>query len=115
MFNSEHRQESAPGRKGAAALAYNPAEEGAPRVVAKGMGHLAEKILLEAKKHGIPILEDKLLFGMLYALELGAEIPLEIYEPVARILAFVYSVYSRTQKREKIVHNQSPVRKETVA
>ncbi len=80
---------------GAAALQYDPDEMATPRMVAKGKGRLAEKILSEARKQGIPIREDKLLFQILYQLELGAEIPLEIYEPVARILAFVYSVHSK--------------------
>ncbi len=100
-------------RKGAAALAYNPEEVAAPRVIAKGKGILAEKILVEARKHGIPIVEDKLLFGILYELELGTEIPQEIYEPVARILAFLYSVHSR--KRTNAPYSTSEIANGTQA
>ena len=100
-------------RKGAAALAYNPDELAAPRVIAKGRGLLAEKILAEAKEHNIPIVEDKLLFRILYELELGTEIPLEIYEPVARILAFVYSVHSK--RRPKQTYSTRKISGESVA
>jgi flagellar biosynthesis protein len=98
MSNNNNRRQEINEPKGAAALLYDPGEMAAPRIVAKGKGHMAKKILSEAKKYGIPIREDKFLFRILCELELGTEIPLEIYEPVARILAFVYSVHHRSKK-----------------
>jgi len=90
------------GFEGAAALKYDPESDEAPRVVARGRGMLAKKIVEEAKKNGIPLIEDKLLFEILYQLELGSEIPVEIYEPVAKILTFIYAVYQkRNQKNER--------------
>jgi len=81
--------------KGAAALKYDPESDGAPRVVAKGRGVLARKIIEEARENGIPLIEDRLLFEILYQLELGSEIPVEIYEPVAKILTFIYTMYQK--------------------
>ncbi len=90
---------STPGKRrsfgGAAALKYDSESDAAPRVVAKGRGVLAEKIIEEARKNGIPLVEDRLLFEILYQLELGSEIPVEIYEPVAKILTFIYTMYHR--------------------
>ncbi len=82
------------GRKQAAALEYNmdnmEEPQGAPKVIAVGEGMLAEKILSLARDHGIPILEDKEIVAKLVSVPVGAEIPPELYEAVARVLAFLY-------------------------
>jgi len=78
--------------KKAAALKYQHGEDRAPRVVAKGRGTIAEKILETARKHGIPIKEDKTLVEILSSLDLYQEIPAELYRAVAEILAFVYAL-----------------------
>lgn len=77
-------------RKKAAALKYSQGEEGAPKVVAKGSGALAAKIIETAKQHNIPIREDKTLIDILSSLDLYKEIPPELYKAVAEILAFIY-------------------------
>ncbi len=78
-------------RKKAAALKYERGRMNAPQVVARGEGIVAEKILELAEKHGIPIVEDKLLVSMLVKLNPGEEIPPELYRLVAKILACIYS------------------------
>ncbi len=77
----------------AVALRYQPTEMGAPRVVAKGAGFVAEKIREIAREHGIPIVEDKPVAQMLFkTVEVGREIPAGIYRAVAEILAYVYKL-----------------------
>ncbi len=77
--------------KKAVALKYDSKKDPAPKVVAKGAGSLAEKILEIARKHGIPIQENAPLADALFRLDLGQEIPPELYLAVAEVLAFVYS------------------------
>ncbi|MBI1986777.1 MAG: EscU/YscU/HrcU family type III secretion system export apparatus switch protein [Nitrospinae bacterium] len=79
-------------RKGAIALKYEPPKDAAPRVVAKGRGAIAEKILEIAKAHNISIREDKDLLEILSQLDLNQEIPPDLYRVVAEILAWVYRV-----------------------
>lgn len=78
------------GRKAAAALKYRMGEDPAPRVVASGSGKLAEKILDAAREAGVPIREDPDLLALLMTLDVGAEIPPELYAAVAETLVFVY-------------------------
>jgi flagellar biosynthesis protein len=76
--------------KKAAALRYDQARDAAPRVVAKGRGKLAEKIVAVAQSNQIPLVQDENLMQMLDLLELDTQIPPELYQAVAEILAFVY-------------------------
>jgi flagellar biosynthesis protein len=71
----------------AVALHYDTS--GAPRVVAKGRGSIGEKIIEVAKAHDIPIEENEVLAGALSNVELGDEIPAELYKAVAEVLIFV--------------------------
>lgn len=73
----------------AVALVYEDGEEGAPRIVAKGADLLAQQIIEIAKEAGIPVLRNVPLAHALHRLELGAEIPEELYEAVAEVLQFV--------------------------
>ncbi len=75
--------------KTAVALAYDPNEDGAPRVIASGKGILAEKIIEQAKDNKIPVHQDDKLAQTLSKLEIGEMIPPELYEVVAEILIFV--------------------------
>ncbi|WMI71892.1 EscU/YscU/HrcU family type III secretion system export apparatus switch protein [Aminobacterium sp. MB27-C1] len=79
-------------RKKAAALSYNPEKDNAPRVGAFGEDFLARRIIEVAKEANIPIVEDAALVSALLTLELGEEIPVDLYEAVARILAFLYKL-----------------------
>ena len=76
--------------KKAVALKYNPEIDNAPKLIAKGEKEIAEKIIKIAKENGIPIFEDPYLISILYKLNFYEEIPEEIYEAVAAILATVY-------------------------
>ena len=76
----------------AVALKYRPPDDTAPRLIAKGRGEIAERILQLAKKHNIPIREDPDLLVVLSQLDLDKEIPADLYKPIAEILSFVYRV-----------------------
>jgi flagellar biosynthesis protein len=85
-------------RKRAAALKYKPDEDAAPRVVAKGSGSIAERILEVAREHKIPLKEDPQLVEVLSTIELNREIPPELYKAVAEILVFVYRMTKKDTK-----------------
>ena len=74
----------------AAALKYDQAQHMAPRVVAKGKGHIAEQIVKVAQENDVPMHEDPNLANVLEALELESEIPAELYRAVAEVLVFIY-------------------------
>jgi len=74
----------------AVALKYDQKKDRAPRVIAKGRGNIAEKIIDIAKENNIPLYEDKNLIQVLEALDLETEIPPELYRAVAEVLAFIY-------------------------
>jgi flagellar biosynthetic protein FlhB len=76
----------------AVALEYRKEDSGAPRVIAKGKGFVAEKIRELARKHGIPIVEDKPLARSLYKVKVDAFIPADLYKAVAKILAYIYKM-----------------------
>jgi flagellar biosynthesis protein len=77
----------------AVALHYD--RSGAPRVVAKGRGSIGSKIIEVAKAHDIPIEENEVLAGALSHVELGDEIPAELYKAVAEVLIFVLRLSGR--------------------
>ena len=77
----------------AVAIRYDASQYSAPIVVAKGEDFLAMKIKDAAKEHQIEIVENKPLARMLYAnVDVGEEVPPELYQAVAEVLAFVYSL-----------------------
>ncbi|GAA0609473.1 flagellar biosynthesis protein FlhB [Sporichthya brevicatena] len=79
----------------AVALQYVP-DRGAPRVVAKGAGHVATRIREEATKHRVAMVSDVPLARALYkACDLDQEIPGEMFAAVAAVLAFVLSLKAR--------------------
>ena len=74
----------------AVALKYDQEKDHAPKVIAKGRGEIAEKIIEIAGAHNLPLYEDKNLVQILEALDLETEIPPELYRAVAEVLAFIY-------------------------
>jgi flagellar biosynthetic protein FlhB len=74
------------------AIAYKRDEMDAPQIVAKGADHLAFRIREIAKKHQVPIIENKPVARALYKQEVGEEIPEEMFTAVAELLAYVYSL-----------------------
>ena len=79
-------------QKKAVALKYNKGRDSAPKVVAKGKGYIAEKIIEAARENNVPLYEDKNLSQVLEALDLDTEIPPELYRAVAEVLAFIYKL-----------------------
>jgi flagellar biosynthesis protein len=79
-------------KRKAAALKYQHGTDPVPRLVAKGGGHIADKIIALAKENGIPIHEDKNLIEILSTLDLYEQIPPKLYKAVAEILAFIYKL-----------------------
>ena len=74
--------------KKAVALAYAKGEQ-APKVIASGKGHIADKIIDVAQEKNVPIHKDERLADSLSQLEIGEYIPPELYEVVAEVLVYV--------------------------
>lgn len=81
--------------KKAVALKYETQKDNAPKVVAKGRGYIADKIIQIAKQHGVPLKEDEALVEILSKLDMYEEIPVELYKAVAEILVFVYKIKNK--------------------
>ena len=81
------------------AVALRYTGEGAPRVVAKGVGEVAERIREAAANHGVALRQDDALVELLASVELGEEIPESLYVAVAQLLVFVYALSGRTAPR----------------
>ncbi len=84
-----------PPLKKAVALRYDQLHSDAPQVVAAGKGTVAEKILEAAEKAGIHIQHDPDLVELLAQVDVGKEIPAELYQTVAEVLSFVYRMNNR--------------------
>nr|WP_303243790.1 EscU/YscU/HrcU family type III secretion system export apparatus switch protein [uncultured Cellulosilyticum sp.] len=74
--------------KKAVALSYNT-DMNAPTIVASGQGKVAENIIEAAKKSEVPVYEDQKMATILTKLQVGDQIPEELYEAVAKVLLFV--------------------------
>ncbi|MFH1077612.1 MAG: EscU/YscU/HrcU family type III secretion system export apparatus switch protein [Pseudomonadota bacterium] len=85
-------------RKKAVALRYDPNEDRAPKITAKGEGLIAERIIELARQYDIPVKDDPDLIEVLSNLDIKQEIPTDIYIAVAELLAFVYSLNKRRGK-----------------
>jgi flagellar biosynthesis protein len=79
------------------AVALHYSGSGAPRVVAKGGGEIASRIIEAAREHNVPLQEDSTLAATLSKVELGREIPRELYVAVAHVLAFAWSISGKQQ------------------
>jgi flagellar biosynthesis protein len=82
-------------RHQAVALKYRRGTDAAPRLVAKGGGPTADRIIQIARAHGVLIREDAALVEILSTLDLYQDIPPPLYRAVAEILAFVYRLNKR--------------------
>jgi flagellar biosynthesis protein len=74
----------------AVALTYGKDQSGAPKVVAKGRGMIAQAIIERARQHGVYVHESEDLVGLLMKVELDQEIPPQLYLAVAELLAWLY-------------------------
>ncbi|TVP50498.1 MAG: flagellar protein FhlB [Halomonas sp.] len=78
-------------RRQAVALAYQDNDR-APRVVAKGYGDLADRIMAEAQRQGIYVHDAPELVALLMQLDLDAEIPSSLYQIVAELMVWVFEL-----------------------
>ncbi len=97
---SESRKKQVVPPKVAAAIRYDSAKDDAPRLTAKGKGHVADRIIELARQNNIPIRSDRALVQILSKLDLDQQIPPELYRAVAEILAFVYSANEQYRERQ---------------
>jgi flagellar biosynthetic protein FlhB len=82
----------------AIALCYKQGKMRAPEVVAKGERLVAERIKEKAREHQVPLIENKPLARALFkSVEVGQEVPLDLYNAVAEVLAFVFRLKSGRQ------------------
>lgn len=79
--------------KSAVALAYGQADA-APRIVAKGRGIIAEKIISRAREHGVYVHESPEMVSLLMQVDLDQRIPAQLYVVVAELLAWIYRLES---------------------
>lgn len=82
----------------AVALRYKVEEDAAPVVIASGFGTIAEKIVDIAEQKGIPVFRDDSAASLLCMLEVGRNIPPELYEVVAAIYAQVLDISQHIKK-----------------
>lgn len=85
----------------AVALTYDPEKNGAPVVVASGMGYMAEKITEVAMEAGVPVYEDDSLSSLLSQVKLGASIPTELYQAVVDIYLYFLNYVPDDQTLKK--------------
>lgn len=85
----------------AIALLYNEKESESPKVVASGKGTVADNIIKTAREAGIHIQEDPNLVELLSKVPIGDEIPVELYQTVAEVLAFVYQINEKFKQKVK--------------
>lgn len=81
----------------AVALAYEKNQQRAPKVIAKGEGLLAEKIIQKAREYDIPLFQSKVLVDSLINLELDEEIPPTLYKAVVEVFIWLYETEKKAQ------------------
>jgi flagellar biosynthesis protein len=85
-------------KKSAIAINYDKEKDVAPKIVAKGKGVVADKIIELAKQNNIPLYEDPDLIEVLSKLDLGQEIPPELYKLIAEVLIYIYKSNNKINK-----------------
>ena len=84
----------------AVALGYEPEKDKAPKVLAKGQGQIAQKIIQIAIDEGIEIKKDADLLQILKAVDIDSEIPIEAFSAVAEIISYIYQQNGKEIKRD---------------
>ena len=84
----------------AAALRYERDRDAAPKMTARGEGHVAEKIIALAQEHNVPITRDPDLLTILSKMEIGSTINPALYEIVAELLVFIYRLKERFREEQ---------------
>jgi len=86
----------------AVALKYKAYEENIPKVIAKGKGEIAKKIIEKAKKYDVPIFYNETLTNMLLNVEVNEEIPPKMYEVVVEVFVWFYKLEAKAQLSNEI-------------
>ncbi len=87
----------------AVALKYEATKKNAPKVIAKGVDAVAQRIKKVAQENNIPLYEDKALARALFkTCEIGDEIPSNLYRAVAQVLAYIYKLKNKVKKKQII-------------
>ncbi len=86
----------------AVAITYE-STSGAPKVVAKGRGLIAEQIIARAREHGVFVHHSKELVGLLMQVELDDQIPPALYRAVAELLAWLYRIETANADGGKVL------------
>ena len=81
----------------AVALKYKAYEDLAPKVIAKGKGELAKKIIEKAKEFDVPLFQNETLADMLLNVEVGEEIPPQMYNAVVEVFVWLYKLEEKAQ------------------
>lgn len=81
----------------AVALAYKQNKQRAPKVLAKGEGLIAQKIIEKAKEYDIPLFQSQALVDSLINLEIDEEIPPKLYQAVVEVFIWLYKTESKAQ------------------
>ncbi len=92
------KQPDKPKREFAVALQYDGGNASAPRVTAKGGGDVAQRIIELAQEHNIPMQENPVMAQALAQIDIGEEIPQQLYLAVAEIIAFAYFLSGKTPR-----------------
>ncbi len=85
----------------AIAVKYDREKDNAPRVIAKGMRLKAEQLREIAKQYNIPIMRNVALASALYRVDVGQEVPEELYDAVAEVLNFVFALKQEQEGAKK--------------
>ncbi len=94
--------------KKAVALSYDENKNAAPIIVASGMGYLAERMVEVAQEAGVPVYEDNSLATMLTQLDLGSEIPVELYQAIIDIyIYFLGYVPGKKKEGEQVEEGEA--------
>jgi flagellar biosynthesis protein len=89
------------GNKKAAALRYNQTMDRAPKVLASGQGKIALRILEKAKEFEVPIFQNEVLANSLIGLEIGEEIPPELYKAVVEVFIWLNKTQQKAQMSQE--------------
>lgn len=100
-----------PVKKLAVALAYTHQQGQAPRVIAKGEGHVADKIVETAQAHGVAVDHNPVLATALSQVELDEHIPAELYKAVAIVLTSVLRAAGKLPVQPASQPRQAPTRR----
>ena len=92
--------------RSAVGLKYKDGDKAAPKVVAKGFGDLADEIITVAKENGVLVHEDPYLSELLNRLDLGQEIPEQLYYVIAELIAFSYVLQGKFPDSWASLHNK---------